>query len=215
MNVHKKGVLICPLPGCDRSYSHPSSMRKHMKTHGAAAKGLPLPERILDHCWNNSYVPQFPNEPFRRRKKYNIKSHDNSSDSDDQIPMPNMTSSPNNMPSPPYMNINRSSGSDSGHETGSPNHTMDPNEIQDYQTHVQMSFMNPAVHDPNQYSIPAECGISPPFFTPDFAAYNQFANNWPPLAAFLTLLARSRTDRCSGHKKKVDICVPITLLGFL
>ena len=39
---------MCPILGCDRSYSHPSSMRKHLKTHGAAAKGVPLPQRILE-----------------------------------------------------------------------------------------------------------------------------------------------------------------------
>ncbi|CBY11302.1 unnamed protein product [Oikopleura dioica] len=47
-NVHQKGVLMCPILGCDRSYSHPSSMRKHLKTHGAVAKGVPLPQRILE-----------------------------------------------------------------------------------------------------------------------------------------------------------------------
>ena len=42
-NVHAKGVLECPL--CPRAYCHPSSLRKHLKTHGAAAKGIKIPSR--------------------------------------------------------------------------------------------------------------------------------------------------------------------------
>ena len=154
MNVHKKGVLICPLPGCDRSYSHPSSMRKHMKTHGAAAKGLPLPERMVDQYYSASYFNVMPNEPFRRRKKYNLKGSNNqadnqsssNSDSDDQNVAP-MTSSPNGNHMIPFAHMINRSGSDSGHETSgqpSPEHTID----QDYNGQFHLGFnmaVNPLV----------------------------------------------------------------------
>ena len=44
MNVHKKGVLVCPVLDCGRVYHHPSSLRKHVKTHAGWTK-YPLPER--------------------------------------------------------------------------------------------------------------------------------------------------------------------------
>ena len=48
MNVHKRGVLLCPVPECKRAYCHPSSLRKHLKTHGAKWEKCKLPERIGD-----------------------------------------------------------------------------------------------------------------------------------------------------------------------
>jgi len=46
MNVHKKGVLKCPIEGCEREYCHPSSLRKHMKSlHADSAKGVKIPTR--------------------------------------------------------------------------------------------------------------------------------------------------------------------------
>lgn len=190
MNVHKKGVLICPLPGCDRSYSHPSSMRKHMKTHGAAAKGLPLPERMVDQYYSASYFNVMPNEPFRRRKKYNLKGSNNqadnqsssNSDSDDQNVAP-MTSSPNGNHMIPFAHMINRSGSDSGHETSgqpSPEHTID----QDYNGQFNLGFnmaVNPGqlpqfdnfVQDHmNHATFPTGFPMN------DFAAYNQFANNF-------------------------------------
>jgi hypothetical protein len=47
MNVHKKGVLKCPIEGCEREYCHPSSLRKHMKSlHADSAKGVKIPTRV-------------------------------------------------------------------------------------------------------------------------------------------------------------------------
>ena len=45
MNVHKKGVLLCPVPDCGRIYHHSSSLRKHVKTHPGCEK-FTMPERI-------------------------------------------------------------------------------------------------------------------------------------------------------------------------
>ena len=45
MNVHKKGVLVCPVFDCGRVYHHPSSLRKHVKTHADWTK-YKMPERI-------------------------------------------------------------------------------------------------------------------------------------------------------------------------
>ncbi|CAG5109455.1 Oidioi.mRNA.OKI2018_I69.chr2.g3988.t1.cds [Oikopleura dioica] len=47
MNVHKKGVLKCPVDDCEREYCHPSSLRKHMKAHHGDAAPVPIPSRSI------------------------------------------------------------------------------------------------------------------------------------------------------------------------
>ena len=105
MNVHKRGILMCPIFGCDRSYSHPSSMRKHMKTHGAASKGVPFPQRIEDV--ETAALHRFP--------ECLPDSGHASSGSSSPVGSPPMASSPVGV---------HSSHSDSGHESNSPDHSM-------------------------------------------------------------------------------------------
>jgi len=49
MNVHKKGIMLCPVPECDRTYFHPSSLRKHLKSHGDEFLTLKIPDRIAEN----------------------------------------------------------------------------------------------------------------------------------------------------------------------
>ena len=48
MNVHKKGVMVCPVEECGRTYCHPSSLRKHLKTHGDEWATSAIPDRISE-----------------------------------------------------------------------------------------------------------------------------------------------------------------------
>ena len=181
MNVHKKGILICPLPGCDRSYSHPSSMRKHMKTHGAAAKGVPLPQRVPEYGAEQSYYNPMgdfnmlmpnnsPPEPFRRRKKYNLSARQQIT----PVASPEHYINPVASSSPQYDQIlaNRS-GSDSGVSESidqqSPEHSMnDPFLV------ANMYYAN-LVQPIEQYQQfnPDQTTEQPANF--DWNQYNQFA----------------------------------------
>ena len=57
MNVHKKGVMVCPVPDCDRSYCHPSSLRKHLKTH-PDGKLYQLPDRVPETSLKRRFEPE-------------------------------------------------------------------------------------------------------------------------------------------------------------
>ena len=121
---------MCPIYGCDRSYSHPSSMRKHMKTHGAASKGVPFPSRIEDISGKD------------------IKSE--YSDSDESMGSPNLASSPCSQ-MPAFIEHDNSTGSanDSGHETfqNSPEHSKFDNAHNGY--FPEQNFPYPFMGVPN------------------------------------------------------------------
>lgn len=99
---------MCPILGCDRSYSHPSSMRKHMKTHGALSKGVPFPQRVQDLDYSE-FGPL-------RDARINIRSPGSDSDSIGSNLLNELQTS----------QLSNSSGnSDSGHDSGSsPEHSM-------------------------------------------------------------------------------------------
>ena len=209
MNVHKKGILICPLHGCDRSYSHPSSMRKHMKTHGAAAKGIPLPERMPEEGYfgyNQQMIQSVPGaytlmpydssppEPYRRRKKYNLSGQSNnvqqSPNASPEHYLPVASSSPQSTFDPVLANR---SGSDSGHETldqPSPEHTMNDsffvaNYYASIMNPMEQYIFNPEQHQQQQHQQ-ATGGVEG---VVDWNQYNQFTSQFafnPAVNAYWT-----------------------------
>lgn len=87
MNVHKKGVMVCPVPDCDRSYCHPSSLRKHLKSH-PDGKLYSLPDRVPE----NSLKRRFDPEPEQISKKIKLETSISvieTSDSDTSGSQPN------------------------------------------------------------------------------------------------------------------------------
>lgn len=136
-----------------------------MKTHGAASKGVPFPQRIED----------IDQPPIGRHIIEDIKSMaQESSDSDDALGMsPRMASSPLNM-----LAANRSNNSDSGHEStshnNSPEHSMNVN-----QQGVPAGFMDPAQYpsQPIYYPSPWE-HMSAQFYDPNYSGQNA-STYWP------------------------------------
>ena len=167
-------------------------MRKHMKTHGAAAKGIPLPERMPEegyYGYNQQMIqPGYPMmfdssppEPYRRRKKYNLSSQNQTAQVQQQSPtaspehyMPVASSSPQSSFDPVLANR---SGSDSGHETidqPSPEHSMNDPFFAANVYYAMSTMQNPI----EQYTFNPEQvpeGITAQFDVNHFA-YNQFAN---------------------------------------
>src|SRR5690348_7080912 len=50
-------MILLQVRGCDKSYTHPSSLRKHMKVHG---KNSPPPSGSTYDSDNSSSVPSSP-----------------------------------------------------------------------------------------------------------------------------------------------------------
>ena len=74
MHVHTTDKpYTCRVRGCDKTYTHPSSLRKHLKTHGKEAEGLlgfesedsegssppPLPSNSASSSSNFLSVPEY------------------------------------------------------------------------------------------------------------------------------------------------------------
>ena len=140
---------MCPILGCDRSYSHPSSMRKHMKTHGALSKGVPFPERVQDLDYTGF-------GPLRDARINIGQSRDSDSDSIGSNLLNELQTS----------QLSNSSGnSDSGHDSSSsPDHSMN---YPGYHTPGYPNLSYPA--------NPAFSGFPIPFSTEN----GQFTHNPP------------------------------------
>ena len=130
-------------------------MRKHMKTHGAASKGVPFPQRIED-------IEQGPmgQQIYEDIKLMARESSD--SGSDDPVGSPTMASSPLNI-----LQSNQSSNSDSGHESNSPEHSM-------HMANGQQTFINqPMV--PENLSYPT----GPVFYPNVPSPWDYYGAYWP------------------------------------
>ena len=68
MNVHKKGIMLCPVPECDRTYCHPSSLRKHLKTHGDQFLHLKMPDRISENTLKRKFEDSDENDILKKVK---------------------------------------------------------------------------------------------------------------------------------------------------
>ena len=58
MHVHNTSKpYYCTVRGCDKTYTHPSSLRKHLKAHGIDPTGLPFDSDDEDASPSTSQIP--------------------------------------------------------------------------------------------------------------------------------------------------------------